>query len=85
MSRISLNARTGFDLDEGRTRTGRGGTSHLQKPTSWILEIDITAYFDTIVRGQLMEMIEKRISDGSVLQLIRKWIQVGVIDEGDYS
>jgi RNA-directed DNA polymerase len=29
-----------------------------------------------------MEMIEKRISDGSVLQLIRKWIQVGVIDEG---
>src|SRR3984893_19587372 len=29
-----------------------------------------------------MEMIEKRISDGSVLQLIRKWIQIGVIDEG---
>jgi RNA-directed DNA polymerase len=28
-----------------------------------------------------MEMIEKRIRDGSVLQLIRKWIQVGVIDE----
>src|ERR1700678_636599 len=52
------------------------------KPTSWILELDITAYFDTIVRGQLMEMIEKRISDGSVLQLVRKWIQIGVIDEG---
>jgi len=52
------------------------------KPTSWILELDITAYFDTIVRGQLMEMIEKRIRDGSVLQLIRKWIRVGVIDEG---
>ena len=50
------------------------------RPTSWILELDITAYFDSIVRGQLMEMIEKRISDGSVLQLIRKWIQVGVID-----
>ena len=55
------------------------------RPTSWILELDITAYFDSIVRGQLMEMIEKRISDGSVLQLIRKWIQVGVIDEVDYS
>jgi len=55
------------------------------KPTSWILELDITAYFDSIVRGQLMEMIEKRISDGSVLQLIRKWIQIGVIDEADYS
>ena len=29
-----------------------------------------------------MEMIEKRISDDSVLRLIRKWIQVGVIEEG---
>jgi hypothetical protein len=29
-----------------------------------------------------MEMIEKRVRDGSVLRLIRKWIQVGVIEEG---
>jgi RNA-directed DNA polymerase len=52
------------------------------RPTGWILELDITAYFDSIVREQLMEMIERRIRDGSVLQLIRKCIQVGVIDEG---
>jgi RNA-directed DNA polymerase len=35
-----------------------------------------------IVREQLMEMIERRISDASILRLIRKWINVGVIDEG---
>ena len=29
-----------------------------------------------------MEMMEKRVSDDSVLRLIRKWIQVGVIEEG---
>ena len=52
------------------------------RPTGWILELDITAYFDSIVREQLMERIEKRVSDSSVLRLIRKWIQVGVIDEG---
>jgi RNA-directed DNA polymerase len=52
------------------------------RPTGWILEIDITAYFDSIVREQLMEMVEKRISDGSVLKLIRKWIKAGVIEEG---
>jgi len=74
-------------------RPGRGphhaldevGRVICRKPTSWILEIDITAYFDTIVRGQLMEMIEKRISDGSVLQLIRKWIQVESSTKADYS
>ena len=71
-------------------RPGRGAHQALDevgrvictRPTGWILEIDITRYFDSIVREQLMEMIEKRVSDGSVLRLIRKWIQVGVIDEG---
>src|SRR6201984_3641487 len=51
------------------------------RPTGWVLEIDVTAYFDSIVREQLMEMIEKRVRDRSVLRLIRKWIQVGVIEE----
>jgi retron-type reverse transcriptase len=54
------------------------------RSAGWILELDITGYFDSIVREQLMEMIEKRIRDGSVLQRIRKWIQVGVIDEGKF-
>ena len=29
-----------------------------------------------------MEMIERRISDRSILRLIGKWIHVGVIDDG---
>jgi group II intron reverse transcriptase/maturase len=71
-------------------RPGRGAHQALDevgrvictRPTGWILELDITSYFDTIVREQLIEMIEKRVSDDSVLRLIRKWIQVGVIEEG---
>jgi len=46
------------------------------------LELDITTYFDAIVREQLMEMIERRISDKSILSLIRKWINVGIVDDG---
>src|ERR1700677_3026695 len=60
-------------------RPGRGAHHALDevgrvictRPTEWILELDITSYFDTIVRKQLIEMIEKRISDDSVLRLIR--------------
>jgi group II intron reverse transcriptase/maturase len=48
----------------------------------WVLEIDIRSYFDKIVRATLVEMIEKRVTDGSVLRLIWKWIQVGVIEDG---
>jgi RNA-directed DNA polymerase len=71
-------------------RPGRGQRQALDevrrvictRPTGWVLEIDVTAYFDAIVRKQLMEMIEERVRDGSVLRLIRKWIQIGVIEEG---
>lgn len=48
----------------------------------WVLEADISGYFDAIVRKKLVEMIERRVKDGSILRLIGKWINVGVIDEG---
>jgi group II intron reverse transcriptase/maturase len=71
-------------------RPGRGAQDALdevgrvicRKPTAYVLELDICSYFDSIVREHLMEMIEKRISDASILRLLRKWINVGVIDEG---
>ncbi len=50
------------------------------RPTGWILELDIQSYFDKIVRSILIEMVEERVSDGSVLRLIQKWIKVGVIE-----
>lgn len=53
-----------------------------RRRVNYVLEADITSYFDSIVRRLLMEMVKKRISDGSMLRLIRKWINVGVIDDG---
>jgi len=52
------------------------------RPMGWVLEIDIRSYFDKIVRAILVEMIEKRVTDGSILRLIGKWIKVGVIEDG---
>jgi RNA-directed DNA polymerase len=51
-------------------------------PTEYVLELDISSYFDSIVRKQLMEMIERRVSDASILGLIGKWINIGVVDDG---
>jgi len=53
-----------------------------RRPMEWVLEADISGYFDAIVRKKLVEMIERRVKDGSILRLIGKWINVGVIDEG---
>jgi hypothetical protein len=52
-----------------------------REPISCVLELDISSYFYAIVRKLLMEMIERRIGDSSILSLIGKWLHVGVIDE----
>ncbi len=53
-----------------------------RRPIRWVLEADIRGYFDSIVRNLLMEMVGRRVQDGSILRLIRKWIHIGVIDDG---
>jgi len=51
-------------------------------PTAYVLEADIRSYFDAIVRSQLMAFIERRIGDRNILRLIRKWIHIGVVEDG---
>ena len=71
-------------------RPGRGPQDALDevgriiclRPISTILEANIQGYFDAIVRSLLAEMIEKRVCDGTILRLIGKWINVGVIEDG---
>jgi group II intron reverse transcriptase/maturase len=78
-----------FDCSYG-FRPGRSQHQALDKvgkvictrPTSWVLELDIKAYFDSIVRENLSEMVRRRVTDGSMLRLIGKWINVGAIDDG---
>ena len=58
------------------------GRTMCRGPMAYVLEADIKGYFDAIVREQLMAFVERRIGDRSILRLIRKWIHIGVIEDG---
>jgi RNA-directed DNA polymerase len=52
---------------------------------NWILEADIESFFDSISRKMLMEMLRERVADTSLLRLVGKCLQVGVLDGAQYS
>lgn len=51
---------------------------------NWILEFDVVSFFDSVRRSLLLEMLQERVADGSLLRLIGKCLHVGVLDGGIY-
>ena len=56
-----------------------------QGGVNWILEADITSFFDSLDRTKLKELLQIRVADGSLLRIIGKLLRVGVLDGADYS
>ena len=51
----------------------------------WIVDADVSSFFDNIDRTWLRKWIQVRVNDGSILRLIGKWLNAGVMDEGIWS
>ena len=48
----------------------------------WIVDADVSGYFESIDGTQLLEVLRKRVNDGSIMRLIGKWLHAGVMEEG---
>jgi len=47
----------------------------------FVVEADIKGFFDNIQWEWLERMLEQRIADGALLNLIRKWLRAGILEE----
>jgi len=56
--------------------------SLLQSGHTWIVDADLKAYFDTIPHDRLLSMVQKRVADGKVLELLRRYLAAGVMASG---
>jgi RNA-directed DNA polymerase len=49
----------------------------------WVVEVDIRKFFDTLDHAHLRDLLQRRIRDGVLLRLIGKWLNAGVLEEGN--
>lgn len=45
----------------------------------WVLDADVSSFFDTIDHQQLQDLLRRRVADGVVVRLIGKWLNAGVM------
>jgi RNA-directed DNA polymerase len=56
-----------------------------QRKVSWVLDADIRGFFDAIDHEWLIKFLQHRIADRRILRLVRKWLQAGVSEDGQWS
>jgi group II intron reverse transcriptase/maturase len=55
----------------------------LTRKVNWVLDADISGFFDAINREWLMKFVEHRVADQRVGRLICKWLNAGVLEDGE--
>ena len=73
-------------------RPGRGAHHALdalavgitQRKINWVVDCDIRKFFDTVSRDWLVRFLEHRIGDKRVIRLIVKWLNAGVMEDGEW-
>lgn len=69
-------------------RPGRGCKDALRRVAQlleqgfvYVVDADLKSYFDTIPHERLMSRLEEKIADGSLLKLIRSFLEAHILDE----
>lgn len=51
----------------------------------WVLDMDIKAFYDSLVHSHLRTFLDQRVRDGVLRRIIDKWLKAGVMEDGQWS
>src|SRR5499427_8700491 len=56
-----------------------------RKNVNYVLDADIRGFFDSISHEWMLKFVQHRVADRRILRLIQKWLDAGVMEEGEWS
>lgn len=71
----------GFRPKRGAKDALREVDGLLKEGFTWVVDADLKSYFDTIPHDRLIERVERYISDGRILDLIKSFLKQKIIEE----
>ena len=60
----------------------RAAQRYIQSGRRWVADVDLAKFFDRVNHDVLMERLSRRITDGRVLRLIRRYLVAGMMADG---
>ena len=60
----------------------RAAQQYIQSGRRWVADVDLAKFFDRVHHDVLMERLSRRIADGRVLGLIRRYLVAGIMADG---
>jgi RNA-directed DNA polymerase len=77
-----LDCSYGFRPGRGCKDALRTVSQKLHQGNTIVVDADIKGFFDTIKQERLIELVNKRIKDNKVMELVKGFLKQGILEEG---
>lgn len=74
----------GYRPNRGIERALQIIMANMEQGYNYIYDCDIKGFFDNIPHKKLEKILRKYVADGTVIQMIWKWLKAGYLEEGKY-
>jgi len=72
----------GFRSNRNAHQAIRKARQYMNEGYTWVIDIDLEKYFDTVNHDKLMSLVAREVKDKRVLKLIRVYLNSGVMING---
>jgi RNA-directed DNA polymerase len=72
----------GFRPNRSAHQAVQAARSYIEEGYTWVVDIDLAQFFDTVHHDRLMERMKQTVTDTRVLRLVNAYLKAGVLVNG---
>lgn len=76
------NSSYGFRRNKGAHEALKQASAYVKEGRIWVVDLDLEKFFDRVNHDILMSRLARRIGDKTLLRLIRRYLETGIMQDG---